>query len=169
MSDRAPHDFSLSPGAVRRVRRFLTDATHQRAFERFSDLRFDLIDARLREAGWWVVAAPEILRVAAAFRDDRRLPVHVGVGFTLVERDRPSGPDFDSPEEFRHQLEPTPPSLTLFGPDDRFWDEPDATRFSAQRLGVVNESGRLVACYVEWTIDSLGPHYRSAFLIAPRL
>lgn len=88
--------------------------------ERFDDLHIDKIDENWRRASLWIEAGLEAFRIALSLRDTHRLPVDVGLAFSLNAVSRKTGIDFSMKEEFVERLDWSPPSLYLLRPGNEF-------------------------------------------------
>jgi len=154
------------------IEKWILSIMNGNGIERFEDLHIDRIDSRWKDRSLWIEKGVQVLKLAAAIRDDRGLSLTVALAFSLIATNEVSGIDFNDISELEKLLDWSPPSIYLFHLGEEPWAsrgqrEGDAgllTKFDCSKFGVFEVAK---AChYFEFKQDDTGAISRSVFLEA---
>jgi hypothetical protein len=158
------------------IEEWMLAAFQDGGIETFDDLHIDTINARWNSRQLWTEGGLAALQVAVRLRDRHKLPVEVVLGFSLQSNGRKIGVDFETLDEFTHQLDWTPPSIYLVRPgiDPALVNEKaikegqvgsDAVVIELDNLNIFGASETAQRCfYTEFKQKGQTDYCRSVFL-----
>jgi hypothetical protein len=146
------------------IERWMMKITIDGGVDRFDDLHIDEIDSNWEDNGLWVEGALEAFRMAIRVRDRNRMPFSVGLGFSLVSRETVMGINFQTKEEFRAQLDWSPPSLYLFHQGDEPRTQSESANVQLLDPSILGVADRARLYYLEFRQDGASEYYRSVFI-----
>jgi|GEM_PF-2649058 len=137
--------------------------------ERYDDLHVNEIDDGWKPKSKWLHGAFESFRLALRLRDRLTPGLSIGLGFHLIDAERPLGLSFKTPWEFERNLSVTPPSLYLMHKGTEFWTQtldPDICETTVREFSpaIIGAPFSDVVChFMEFKRSSTGECTRSVF------
>ncbi len=113
-----------------------------------NDLHVDEINPSFSSPDTWITGGIQSIAVAIRFRDNKKLPFVVALGFSLRSSTNPIIIVPHTLEEFRGQFDDSPPSLYLFKKDWTSWLETKARSIEIAMPGI--EIPNVKAIYHEY-------------------
>ena len=93
------------------IERWMLSAATDGGIRRLDELHIDDIDPEWKSKSEWLSGGLVVFRLAVEIRDRHKLPLTVGVGFSLEAGEELRGVDFHTSVEFRERFDWSPPSL----------------------------------------------------------
>ncbi|MBF0548731.1 MAG: hypothetical protein HQM08_30180 [Candidatus Riflebacteria bacterium] len=141
------------------IKNWLNRAWFNASYKQFDDLHIDLVEPSVNQENWFSFGV-DCLLAANKIKLKERIPLIVGLAFSLRSGGQPIGVNFSSLQEFNQELNNTPPSLYLL--EIRFLERSIFQKVSLPNIEFLPET--LDYFYVEYQDDADSDHRRSLWL-----